>query len=137
MAGMRAGLLHPHWPWFIQSAGLNAALESGSISPSNWIDYEPSAYVKASVQLGHRIFAYIVAAWTILLSVQLYRYYYDEHIRQLSISMIALVILQFVLGVVTIINSVGSIPLLWGVAHQLGAFVLLLIVCKAKFLIRN
>ena len=137
MAGMRAGLLHPHWPFFIQGESLYNALASGGGQPSDWINYEPSAYVKASVQMGHRIFAYIVAIWTIVLSFQLYRYYFDHRIRQVSMWMTALVLLQFILGIVTVIGSKGSIPLFWGVVHQLGAFILLLVVCKAKYLIRS
>lgn len=137
MAGMRAGLLHPHWPFFVHSEALYTALQTGSSSPVDWINYEPSAYVKATVQMGHRIFAYIVAIWTVVLAVQLYRYYYDFRIRNVAIWMVLLVVMQFVLGVITIINSQGSIPLLWGVLHQLGAFVLLLVIMKAKYLIRK
>jgi cytochrome c oxidase assembly protein subunit 15 len=136
MAGMRAAVMHPQWPFFLQADGFYAALQSGTSTPIDWINYEPSAYVKGIVQLGHRIFAYIAALWTIILSVQLYRYYYDFRIRRLSFWMITLVLFQFILGVITIMGSKGSVPLFWGVAHQLGAFVLLLVMLKAKYLIR-
>lgn len=136
MAGMRAGLLHPHWPFFIEAEGFYAALQSGTNTASDWINYEPSTYVKAVVQLGHRLLAYILAIWTIILSVQLYRHYYDFRIRKLSVWMILLVVFQFALGVITVLGATGSIPLLWGVLHQLGAFILLLVILKAKYLFR-
>jgi heme A synthase len=67
----------------------------------------------------------------------MYYYYYDTRIRSISVTMVFLVLAQFVLGVITVIYSIGSIPVFWGVVHQFVAFILLLVILKAKYYIRG
>jgi cytochrome c oxidase assembly protein subunit 15 len=45
----------------------------------------------------------------------------------------AAITLQVLLGIITIINCVGSIPLLWGVLHQAGAIMLLAVMLKVQY----
>lgn len=138
MAGMRAGLLHPHWPFFVQSESFYAAFDQQTLlSRADWMDYEPAVSVKAAVQLGHRIMAYIVAIFSLFVAHRLYYHYFDERIRAISIRISILVLIQFGLGVITVLLSVGSIPVFWGVIHQFFAFILLLAILKAKFYIRS
>ncbi len=138
MAGMRAGLLHPHWPFFVESDGFYAALNQNTLlSRADWLDYEPAVAVKASVQMAHRIMAYVVALVSIFLSVKIYRFYYDDRLRSIALSIGFFVLLQFTLGVITVVLSYGKIPVFWGVVHQFVAFLLLLAILKAKFYIRK
>jgi cytochrome c oxidase assembly protein subunit 15 len=138
MAGMRAGLLHPHWPFFIQADSFYAALDQNTLlSRNDWMDYEPAVSVKAAVQSGHRFMAYVVAIFSLYLAHRMYYYYYDTRIRSISVTMAFLVLLQFVLGVITVVYSIGSIPVFWGVVHQFVAFLLLLAILKAKYYIRS
>jgi len=137
MAGMRAGLLHPHWPFFVQSDSFYAALDQQTLlSRANWMDYEPAVSVKAAVQLGHRIMAYIVAIFSLFVAHRLYHHYFDDRLRAVSVRIALFVLIQFVLGVLTVLFSVGSIPVFLGVVHQFFAFLLLLAILKAKFYVR-
>jgi len=138
MAGMRAGLLHPHWPFFVQAEPFYAALDQNTLlSKADWMDYEPAVSVKAAVQAGHRIMAYVVAFFSLFLAHRMYYFYYDTRIRKISVAIALLVLLQFVLGVITVVFSIGSIPVFWGVIHQFVAFILLLAILKAKYYIRR
>lgn len=126
MAGMRAGLIHPHFPFFIQGEAFMKALtmrESAAIG--NWIDYEPSLAVKAWVQMAHRGVAYVLSGLAILFILKLKRWNVGPAISRASILLLAAISLQFLLGVLTILNSVGRIPLVYGVLHQGGALLLL------------
>src|SRR6056297_120449 len=137
MAGMRAGLLHPHWPFFIEADSFYAALDKKTLfSKSDWMDYEPAVSVKAAVQLTHRIMAYVVALLSLYIAHRMYYQYFDDRIRNISKRIAILVLLQFALGVITVILSIGSIPVFWGVVHQFVAFLLLLSILKAKYYIR-
>jgi len=138
MAGMRAGLLHPHWPVFVQDDSFWAALSVNSgLSAADWIDYEPSAYVKAVVQLGHRMFAYFVAGLGVWLALRQMNYFRQSSVSATAKWLIGIVIVQFTLGVITVMGSIGSIPVFWGVVHQFVAFILLLVVLRMCYLVRS
>lgn len=48
----------------------------------------------------------------------------------------AVLLLQVVIGIITVISSKGSIPVFWGVLHQAGALVLLTVLVFTIFVIR-
>ena len=124
MAGMRAGLIHPHWPLFVES-GRFVALLQNDIGAQELVDYEASASVKAWVQIFHRITAYLL---TILLLVFVNKFRNLLPAKGWTVANILLVSIlgvQFTLGVLTVINSVGSIPIVYGTLHQCVALLLL------------
>lgn len=127
MAGMRAGLVHPHFPVFMHWESMQAALNSGTPqSMDDFINYEPNGFLKAIVQILHRATAWILV---ILLSLLCWKGLKNnvtsERLQKGLISLFSLVIMQFVLGVLTVINSIGHIPAVWGVLHQGTALILL------------
>ncbi|MEM0992057.1 MAG: COX15/CtaA family protein [Bacteroidota bacterium] len=123
MAGMKAGLIHPYFPWFVEGDRLVGALQSGN---TDLINYESSAAVKASVQIVHRGTAYLLVAVMILYFIKLIKAPISRQLKSGAYAMIILIGLQFLLGVLTVINSFGSIPIGYGVLHQ-GTALLLLI----------
>lgn len=125
MAGMRAGLIHPHFPFFIEGeAFINALSSKENASIGNWIDYEPSVAVKAWVQVAHRSAAYVFTGLTILFLLFLRTWAPRPALSRAGLILLGAVALQFILGVLTIINAVGRIPVLYGVLHQGGALIL-------------
>ena len=126
MAGMRAGLIHPHFPFFIQGeAFLNALSMKESANLGNWIDYEPSMAVKAWVQVAHRAAAFLFSALVIVFLVLLRKWNPRPDLSKAGIILLAAASLQFLLGALTIINCLGRVPVLYGVLHQAGALLLL------------
>jgi len=123
MAGMRAGLLHPYWPMFVEGERLLGALNA-PVSADSFVNYEPSASVKAIIQIVHRVTAYALVALIGFFAWRAIKRPVSQRLRNGIYVLLGLVGVQFVLGVLTVINSVGSIPIDYGVLHQ-GAALLL------------
>ena len=117
VAGLNAGLIHNSWP--LMSG--NTFMHQNVYQEENvlWRNFVEG---KSGVQFVHRYLAYIVAGmigWI----------WYKSRDFSLTVpqsfgtnALLILVIIQFVLGIFTLIFAV---PLWLGVAHQVGAFFLL------------
>ncbi|NNK86658.1 MAG: heme A synthase [Flavobacteriaceae bacterium] len=118
VAGLDAGFLHNHWPMMSEGQFMHDTVYSEQ-SPL-WKNFIEG---KSGVQFMHRSLAYlvvisIVIIWRKSKQISLSRY------QKMGVnSLLILVALQFVLGVLTILMQV---PVWLGVAHQLGAFLLLM-----------
>ncbi len=124
MSGMKAGLVAPTWP------DMNGEIISSKLfhkemwNVENFVNYDTSDFMPLLVQAFHRTTAYIL---TILIGIFFWR------ARKINVQpfktgvrlLLGMLIVQFTLGVITIINSLGSIPVSWGVFHQAGAIFLL------------
>ncbi len=126
MAGMRAGLIHPHWPVFVKGHLLWQALtETTDWHWERFIDYEPARAIKAIVQLLHRGTAWVLVGLALWWHFRLRRWQAPRLLVQRSRWFYGMLGIQFVLGVLTVINCVGRVPVFWGVVHQGGALLTL------------
>ena len=125
MSGMKAALIFPTWPdiggeWIPKSIFVL----------SNWtwnsfVHYDQTSFVFALMHFIHRSLAYVIVA-------VLVHYFWKYHIGRdrseifySTVVFVGLLIVQIVLGIVTLIKSVGNIPVFLGVLHQ-GVAVLVL-----------
>ena len=117
VAGLDAGLVHNHWPLMS---------EGKLIHETVYIEQNPfiKNFVegKSGVQFIHRYLAYVVVGLCIAI-------WYKTKNKRLTVLqkngvrwILFLVGLQFVLGIMALINGV---PIWLGIAHQIGAFFLL------------
>ncbi|MBS7787914.1 COX15/CtaA family protein [Flavobacterium sp. CYK-55] len=117
VAGLNAGLMHNHWP--LMSDGQ-------LIHDSVWIEQKSVLLNltegKSGVQFVHRTFAYIVAGLIIWLLVKSRKFGLDAQQQKGIYAMNVMVVIQFALGVFTLLNYV---PISLGLLHQVGAFILL------------
>ena len=117
VAGLDAGWVHNHWPMMS---------EGKFIHESVYIERETLfanlTEGKSGVQFVHRTLAYIVVAFILLIVFKGQKYVETNYQRRALNALISLVFLQFILGVFTLILQV---PVWLGVAHQVGAFLLL------------
>ncbi|MCB9282485.1 MAG: COX15/CtaA family protein [Lewinellaceae bacterium] len=126
MAGMRAGLVHPHFPFFIHGQSLLDALSArDGASIGSWIDYEPALSVKAWAQVAHRTFAYLLTILILALLLKLHKWNPSAQLIKAAWLLFAALFLQFLLGVLTVISCIGRVPVTYGVLHQGGALLLL------------
>ncbi len=127
MAGMRAGLIHPHFPFYVESEYFfNALGNVNEIKEGKVIDYEPAVFAKAWVQVFHRLFAYVLVGLTIWFVVKISKIdYLSRQLKTGKLVLISVLITQFLLGVLTVINSISRIPVFYGVVHQSVAILLL------------
>lgn len=127
MAGMRAGLVHPYFPFFVEGDRLWNALNNNPIGLEHIIDYEKTIAVKAWVQVFHRAMAYILLfligwfVWRINKTSGI-----SKNLQFGSKLLITLLITQFSLGILTVINCFGRIPLTYAALHQVVALLLLI-----------
>ena len=123
MAGMRAGLVHPYWPFFVRGGQLMDVLGSLDSSGTALTNYEASAAVKGIVQVLHRFTAYLLTVLMIWWIVKLKRLN-NQSIIKGSWLLISLLVTQFILGILTIMNCFGRIPVGYAATHQAVALLL-------------
>ena len=133
MAGLKAGLNYPTYPTM-----------NGEWLPNEMWDldglFNNFLNNKATVQFIHRLIPIIlgILIFIFLIHKTYYKkYYFSNTLNQLSWGLVAVYFGQFALGIITVINCKGYVPVLWGVAHQMGAIVLLTICLLVNFRIRK
>lgn len=125
MAGIKAGPFYPTWPDLNGEYVPNVILDKTEWNVENFVNYEFSSFLPALIQMLHRSVAYL------LIVIVLYFFYvmfYLKKTKEFTIVfflLITLLIVQVFLGIFTVINSIGTIPLGLGVVHQACAILLL------------
>ena len=126
MAGMRAGLIHPHFPFFMEGNRLwNALSATQEANADAMINYEPSIFVKGLVQVLHRGTAYLLSGLIVWYVVKASKRKISNKLKFANNLLFGMLVIQFLLGIMTVINSVGRIPLVYGALHQACALILL------------
>jgi len=115
VAGNQAGLVYEDWPWM-----------GGRFFPHDYLGksfWATVAHNQASVQLHHRLGAYLLVVVGILIAVSAVR---STHLprtaKNFGVLIGLAVMAQVVIGIATLMSGV---PVLLGVFHQLGAVVVL------------
>ncbi|MFN7593425.1 MAG: COX15/CtaA family protein [Bacteroidota bacterium] len=125
MAGHKAALFYPTWPT-IGSEWIPSAMNT--YTPA-WLNLFEN---KALIHFIHRGLAYIL-----LIAFIAFWFHYRNHIiselRNWLQAVPILVLVQVLLGIITVISSLGHIPALWGVLHQATAILLLTVMLYLRF----
>jgi len=136
MAGMRAGLYYPSWP-DMNGELIPAVLLNGTHwNWGNMINYDSYLFAPALVQFTHRILAYILLGITIYMFFELKNKVALFSKKWLNITML-LLLLQVVLGILTVLNVAGEIPLFYGVSHQLVGLLYFMSLLFLKYSLRK
>ena len=117
VAGLDAGFIHNHWPMMSEGKFMH---ETVFIEQQPW--YKNFFEGKSGVQFAHRILAYIVVFFVIAIWQKSKKMTLTSPQSNGILSLLIVVGIQFLLGVFTILYQV---PVWLGVAHQVGAFILL------------
>ncbi len=118
MAGMKAGLYYPTWPDMNGEFIPGVLLNSANWGWNNMINYDTYLFAPALIQFAHRMLAYFLAAATIYMFFKLRNKVEESSKKWLNAALI-LVWVQVILGILTVLNVQGKIPLFFGVSHQL------------------
>ena len=118
LSGMRAALPYPTWPDMNGSFIPPVLLDGSNWRLSYMMEYEASTFAPALIQFAHRSFAYAITVISILFLVPLLKKHVDGPIRLWSWLCFILLGAQVLLGILTLINSIGSVPVGLGVMHQ-------------------
>ena len=125
MSGMKAGVIFPTWPdmngEFIPQVVFN--IEEWNVHNFNY--YDRNIFMPALIHLVHRSLAYLLFIVGIYMVYDILKSIQSTVIKRGSIVLGIVLITQVLLGILTVINCQGSIPLFYGVMHQGVALVLL------------
>lgn len=117
VAGLNAGLIHNHWPLMSDGQFIH---ESVFLEQKNWFLCFTEG--KSGVQFIHRMLAYIVVVSILFLYIKSRKFTLNKvQTRGINL-LLALVFVQFALGVFTLVYGV---PVWLGLTHQVSAFLLL------------
>ena len=118
MAGMKAGLYYPTWPSMNGEAIPQVLKLTENWTWANMINYDSYLFAPALIQFTHRLLAYVLLVLTFVLFFKLKNKL--EKISRVWLNYTTiLIVVQLVLGILTIVNVEGKIPLILGVSHQL------------------
>ena len=125
MSGTHAGLFYPTWP-DIQGEYLPSILFNIEMwNVDNFVNYDTNPFLPALIHSLHRNLAYLLTiiilwfVWSILKASP------SRTLRLASYLLVTLLITQLALGILTLINCIGTIPVGLGVMHQAVAVLLL------------
>jgi heme a synthase len=131
MAGLRAATAAPTWPQ-INEQWIPASMDNLSPWWKNLIDN------KITVQFIHRGFAYVLLVTVIIWFIKAVRTKGSLLFAKLKFIPLALIILQVILGVTTVVTSPYGNNLVWfGVAHQFVAITFLMAIVFMLYIIRR
>ena len=118
MAGMKAALLYPTFPDYHGFSFPQVLVHNSSFFVEYLIQYDSNPWIVAWIQVLHRTVAYILIISMLIFNIKTYIEWKEERkLIWLYIWNIVL-ITQISLGIITLINSIGKIPVTWGVLHQ-------------------
>jgi len=135
MSGMRAGLVYPTWPDMHGEFIPRILLDNQMWNVDNFNNYERSAFLPALIHVLHRFTAYILGIMGMILFIKLLKSAVSKLEKVASYLLISLLIAQVIIGIITVVNCKGSIPLFYGVLHQGVALLLLSSVLFVNYLV--
>ncbi|MEQ1576205.1 MAG: COX15/CtaA family protein [Hyphomicrobium sp.] len=127
VAGLKAGLHYNTWPL------MNGALVPGDIAALS--PYFLNLFENpAMTQFNHRIVAYVVLAAALWHALEMWRAGVDRRLINSALFLAAAVLVQAALGIVTLL---WAVPLPLGVAHQMGAALVLVVAVRHLYIVRH
>ena len=125
MSGMKAGVIFPTWPDMNGELIPQIVFNTSEWNVYNFNYYDRNLFMPALIHFIHRGLAYILFVLGIYFSYRIIKSNPIDPVKKGAIVLIALLIIQVVIGIVTVINCQGSIPVFYGVLHQAFALCLL------------
>ena len=133
MSGMKAGLVFPTWP-DMNGAWFPAVLfDYSQWSVENFNYYERSSFMPALIQVLHRMTAYLLTIMVLWFFFKARKVVRNSFFNTTLVLLISMLIIQVALGVFTLVNCIGVIPVGLGVLHQAGALLLLTVMLLVDY----
>lgn len=125
VSGMKAGLAYPTWP-HMNGQLIPSALFTEKATTVGFVNYNAQDFWgRTFIQFAHRTTAYILVALVIIFFFKSRKITTDKIFKTGLNLFPFFVLLQAVIGIITVLNCVGKIPVSYGVLHQAGAMLLI------------
>ena len=125
LSGMKAAVVFPSWPDMNGYYFPKVIFDTNQWNWDNFNNYDKNELMPALIHFLHRNTAYLLFFSGSYMALQLYRNARNSITKYVGIAFFCSLIFQIILGIITILNSTGNIPVLWGVLHQAGALFLI------------
>lgn len=136
MSGARAALPYPSWPDMNGRFIPEPLLTKSMWTVENMVNYEATLFQPALIQFLHRMTAYALVIIALAYLYQAFTKVRAPMLVKTNTLLIILLITQVILGIATVVSSVGQVPVGLGVAHQFGAIALVGVVVYLNYLFR-
>ncbi|MCB0630057.1 MAG: COX15/CtaA family protein [Saprospiraceae bacterium] len=133
MSGMKAGLFYPSWPDMNGSFLPAVLLDSSQWTVDNFVQYDSGPFMAALIQFLHRNTAYLLTIIVLYFVFLAWNHRGTILFRNSLYLLISMLVIQITLGILTVINCIGQVPVGLGVLHQAGALLLLTIVLLVRY----
>jgi len=117
VSGMKAALNYPTWPTMNGEWVPSILLDDAHWNVNSLLLYDQSGFMPALVQFVHRVLAYLISIYVLVFAVIWYRDV-DKKFHAVTYVLVGIIVVQVLLGILTVMGSHGSIPVLTGVLHQ-------------------
>lgn len=135
MSGTKAALSYPSWPDMGGAFIPDLLLKSDYWTVENFVEYDKGPFLTTLVQFLHRMTAYsliIIGLYVVWIS---FKQTISARFRSANWMLITMLTIQVILGILTLLTSIGEVPVGLGVAHQTGAIFLLGICLYMAYLV--
>lgn len=124
MSGSKAGLFYPTWPDMKGEYFPSVLLDGSHWSADSFIHYDTNPFMPALIQFLHRNTAYLLTIMVLYFAWRMWKLALTPALRRGVVALVIALTLQVLLGIFTLINCKGTVPVDLGVLHQAGAVVL-------------
>jgi len=128
MSGTKAALFYPTWPDMRGEAIPNLLFNSANWNVENFVQYDATSFMVALIQALHRGTAYVLTIIIVWFFFKAVKVAIPDPFRTGLYLLVTMLVIQILLGILTVVNSVGVIPVGLGVLHQAGALLMLTVV---------
>lgn len=134
MSGARTAIVYPEWP-LMNDVFLPGVLTDKTMwTVDNFVNYDQSPFQPALIQFLHRTTAYLLIVIVIGYLFKAFAKVKNPMLVKSNAMLVILLVTQALLGIATVVNSVGQVPVGLGVAHQFGAIALVGVVLFINYL---
>ena len=125
MSGSKAGLFYPTWPDMRGEYLPAVLLDPGHWTLASFTEYDTNPFMPALIQFLHRNTAYLLTIMILWFFWRGYKTNGFQANKGMWYFLLSALTLQVTLGILTLINCIGTVPVDLGVYHQAGAVLLL------------
>lgn len=136
MSGAKTAIVYPEWPLMKGQFIPEVIKDAKMWTVENMVNYEATFFQPALIQFLHRMTAYALVIIALAYLYQAFTKVRAPMLVKTNVLLIILLITQIILGVATVMSSVGQVPVGLGVAHQFGAIALVGVVVYLNYLFR-
>jgi heme a synthase len=137
LSGMKAAVIFPTWPDMQGDYLPSVLFDSRQWTIDNFINYDKNIFLPSLIHFCHRNTGYLLFFVGVYSAAKLLKGNSNNpHVILAGRTIILLLIVQVLLGIITVMSSQGHIPVLWGTLHQGFALLLLGSIVYTFFVLR-